>query len=45
MNTVNNTNSNNWLSKTLFQFKEATNQVVQKAQTKVKLNSNDSLKQ
>ena len=34
-------NSSNWLSKTLFQFKEATNQVVQKAQ-KVKINSNDS---
>lgn len=28
--------SNNWLSKTLFQFKEATNQVVQKAQKGVK---------
>ena len=28
----NNNNGNNWLSKTLTQFKEATNQVVQKAQ-------------
>ena len=30
--TLSNTNSNNWLSKTFTQFKEATNQVVQKAQ-------------
>jgi hypothetical protein len=28
----NNANGNNWLSKTFTQFKEATNQVVQKAQ-------------
>jgi hypothetical protein len=38
-NLNNGNNNNNWLSKTFTQFKEATNQVVQKAQ---KVNSNNS---
>ena len=39
--TPNNNSNNNWLSKTLTQFKEATNQVVQKAQ-KVKIPGNET---
>ena len=38
MNSVAGANGNNWLSKTFTQFKEATNQVVQKAQ-KAKINN------